>query len=291
MLPITTSIIATLFVVIGGTTVFLMLEMFGKIKDNTEKTSWRYIHRIFGYLFITLFIIILFFMVDKTAGIQKELTPRAIIHIVLAITLIPLLGIKIAIARRYPKLGTKLPMLGITIFVISFALTAITAGYYALHRSNLTYTTISSLKSGHLDVELGKSMTNNKCNKCHSLERVYLAYKNDEAWSSTINKMALLDSPNITSFDVKQILNHLIQQQKIRETENNLNIKAEIGKTLVSQKCGICHDLDRVFGAKKDNGEWKITINRMSKNMGDPNFLSEPEKTDIISFLTKKSAE
>lgn len=291
MLPLTSSILAVMFVFIGGLTVFLMLEMFGKIKDNTGKTRWRYAHKIFGYLFLTLFIIILFFMVNKAAGIQKELSARAIAHIVLALTLIPLLIIKIVIAKRYPKLGSKLPMIGITIFVISFGLTGITAGYYALHRSNLTYTTISSLNNGLLDLELGKSITNSKCNKCHSLERVYLAYKNDESWSNTINKMALLDSPNITSFDVKQMLNYLIQQQKKREAENDLNIKVEIGKTIVSRKCNICHDLDRVLGARKNKQEWIATINRMAENMGDTNFLTEQEKTDIISFMVERGAD
>jgi len=53
-----------------------------------------------------------------------------------------------------------------------------------------------------------------KCSKCHSLERVYRAFKSDESWAKTINKMALLDSPNITSFDVKQVLNFLRAQQK-----------------------------------------------------------------------------
>ncbi len=286
MLPLTTSIMAMLFVCTGGIAVFIMLEIFGKIRDNTEKTYWIYAHKIFGYLFLSIFILMLFFMINKTAGFQKELTARAIIHIVLALILIPLLAVKIMIARRYPKLGAKLPMLGISIFTISFGLTGITAGYYALYRSNLTYTTISSLNNGLLDLELGKTITNKKCNKCHSLERVYLAYKNDNAWSDTINKMALLDSPNITSFDVKQMLNYLIQQQKKREMDNNLNMKIEIGKTLVSRKCSMCHDLDRVLGTKKDEKGWMLTMSRMTETMGDPNFLSEQEKADIISYLT-----
>ena len=288
MLPITTSIMATLFVAVGVITIFMMFEMFASNKSNTNRPVWKYTNIFCGYLFISLYIIILFFMINKATVIQKELTARAVIHIVLSLSLIPLLAIKIAIVKRYHKLGGKLPMIGITIFIVAFVLTGITAGYYALHHSNLTYTTIASLKNGLLDLELGKSTTNSKCNKCHSLERVYLAHKTDEGWSSTINKMALLDSPNITSFDVKQTLNYLIHQQKKRAIESNLNFKTEIGKTLVSQKCNICHDLDRVFGAKKDNQEWLVTINRMSENMGDPNFLTEQEKTDLISFLTEK---
>ena len=115
------------------------------------------------------------------------------------------------VVRRLPQLSEKLPLLGIAIFMFSFVLTGITAGYYVLQRSNLTYTTLSAHDNDVLDIELGKAIMNKKCSKCHSLERVYRAYKSDDGWAGTVNKMALLDSPNITSFDVKQVLNHLVQ--------------------------------------------------------------------------------
>jgi len=286
MNPLIASVLATLFVFIGGTTVFIMLEMTGRARDNTGKIGRIRAHKILGYLFISLFAIMLVFMIRKVAGFQEELTARAVFHIALALIMVPLVVIKVLIVRRYPQLSVKLPLLGIAIFTLSFTLTGITAGYYVLHRSNLAYTTLSALDNDVLDLELGKAVMNRKCSKCHSLERVYRAYKNEDSWAGTINKMAVLDSPNITSFDVKQVLNYLVEQQKKRQEKSAVSLEEEIGKTLVSRKCSICHNLDRVFGARKNKQEWTATVSRMIATMDDPEFLSKQEKSDIISFLS-----
>ena len=290
MNPLSVSVLAALFVFIGGVTVLIMLEMTGRARDNAEKTGLIMTHRVLGYLFLSLFVFILFFMIRKVSGFQEELTSRAVIHIVLALALIPLLLIKVLVVRRLPQLSAKLPLLGITIFVFSFGLTGITAGYYVLHRSNLTYTTLSAHDNDVLDIELGKAVVNRKCSKCHSLERVYRAYKSDDGWAGTVNKMALLDSPNITSFDVKQALNYLVEQQKERQAKRPADLENDIGKSLVSRKCSVCHNLDRVFGARKNIKQWTSTVGRMVTTMDDLDFLSEQEKTDIIAFLSRREA-
>ena len=291
MNPQTASVLATLFVILGGATLFIMLEMTGRIEDHSGKSGWIRAHKLLGYLFLALFAIMLVFMIRKTAGFQEELTTRAVFHIVLALILVPLVVIKVLVVRRHPQLSPKLPLLGIAIFTLSFGLCGITAGYYVLHRSNLTYTTLSALDNDVLDLELGKAVMHKKCSKCHSLERVYRAYKSEESWAETINQMALLDSPNITTFDVKQVLNYLIEQQKKRQAESAANLEKEIGKTLVSRKCSICHDLDRVFGARKNRPEWTATVSRMVTTMDDPNFLSEPDKLAIITFLSGRKTK
>jgi len=288
MSPQIASIFATLFLVMGAVTVFIMLEMTGRARDHTERSGWIRVHKIFGYLFLALFTIMLLIMIRKTAGFQEELTARAVIHVVLALLLLPLIIIKILLARRHPQLGSRLPILGVALFALAFALTGLTAGYYVLHRSNLTYTTLSALDNDVLDLELGKAIMNKKCSKCHSLERVYRAFKSDESWVGTINKMALLDSPNITSFDVKQVLHYLREQQKVRQEKTNIAPEENIGKALVSQKCSICHNLDRIFGASKNSGEWTATVGRMAATMDDPDFLSEQEKEAIVSFLSQR---
>jgi len=288
MNPLIASVLAALFVCTGGVTVMIMLELTGKARDNSGKTGLICAHRILGYLFLSLFVIMLFFMIRKVAGFQEELTARGVVHIVLALALVPLLLTKILVVRRLPQLSEKLPMLGLAIFVFSFALTGITAGYYFLHRTNITYTTLSAQDNDVLNIELGKAIMNKKCSKCHSLERVYRAYKSDDSWAGTVNKMALLDSPNITTFDMKQVLNYLVEQQKERQAKNPAGLENDIGKSLVSRKCSVCHNLDRVFGARKNVKQWTSTVGRMVTTMNDPKFLSEQDKSDIIAFLSRR---
>ncbi|WP_339136483.1 MAG: hypothetical protein WGN25_01200 [Candidatus Electrothrix sp. GW3-4] len=287
MHPHFSSMLATLLVVIGGVTVLIMLEMTGKVRDSPRRKGWILLHRILGYLFLVLFAAMLVFMVIKAGGFQEELPARAMIHIILALLLVPLIMIKVVIARRHAQLSTKLIMLGLAIFGLSFGLTGITAGYYALHRSDYKYAVLSDVDDDILNVEIGQKITNRKCSKCHSLERVYQSYKSDIAWTQTIHKMAELDYPNITNFDVKQIVGYLVQQQQKRQGEEKDKLRMEIGRSLVSQKCSICHNLDRIFGAKKSRQEWTETVNRMTKTNGDADYLSDQEAGDIIYFLTR----
>ncbi|MCI5140756.1 MAG: hypothetical protein D3909_03310 [Candidatus Electrothrix sp. ATG1] len=287
MHPHFSSMLATLLVVIGGVTVLIMLEMTGKVRDSPRRKGWILLHRILGYLFLVLFASMLVFMVIKAGGFQEELPARAMIHIILALLLVPLIMIKVVIARRHAQLSTKLIMLGLAIFGLSFGLTGITAGYYALHRSDYKYAVLSDVDDDILNVEIGQKITNRKCSKCHSLERVYQSYKSDIAWTQTITKMAELDYPNITNFDVKQIVGYLVQQQEKRQGEEKDKLRMEIGRSLVSQKCSMCHNLDRIFGAKKSRQEWAETVNRMTKTNGDADFLSDQEADDIIYFLTR----
>ncbi|MCI5148455.1 MAG: hypothetical protein D3916_03505 [Candidatus Electrothrix sp. MAN1_4] len=285
MHPHFSSILATLLVVIGGVTVLIMLEMTGKVRDSPRRKAWILLHRILGYIFLVLFASMLVFMVVKAGGFQEELPARAMIHIILALLLVPLIMIKVVIARRHAQLSTKLIMLGLAIFGLSFGLTGITAGYYALHRSDYKYAVLSDVDDDILSVEIGQKITNRKCSKCHSLERVYQSYKSDVAWSETIHKMAELDYPNITNFDVQQIVGYLIQQQQKRQGEEEERMRMEIGRSLVTQKCSLCHNLDRIFGARKNQQEWRETVSRMTKTNGDADYLTDQEAEDIVHFL------
>ncbi|MCW5211967.1 hypothetical protein VU04_03545 [Desulfobulbus sp. TB] len=286
MHPHFSSMLATLLVVIGGVTVLIMLEMTGKVRDTPRRKSWILVHRILGYLFLVLFASMLIFMVVKAGGFQEELPARAMIHVILALLLVPLIMIKVVIARRHAQLSTKLIMLGLAIFGLSFGLTGITAGYYALHRSDYRYTMLSDVDDEILNVEIGQKITNRKCSKCHSLERVYQSYKSDIAWTYTIHKMAELDYPNITKFDIKQIVGYLVQQQQKRQGEEEEKLRMEIGRSLVKQKCSLCHNLERIFGAKKNQQEWTDTVSRMTRTNGDADYLSEQEAESIVYFLT-----
>jgi mono/diheme cytochrome c family protein len=286
MHPHFSSMLATLLVVIGGVTVLIMLEMTGKVRDSPRRKGWILLHRILGYLFLVLFAAMLVFMVVKAGGFQEELPARAMLHIILALLLVPLIMIKVVIARRHAQLSTKLIMLGMAIFGLSFGLTGITAGYYALHSSDYKYAVLSDVDDEILNVEIGQKITNRKCSKCHSLERVYQSYKSDTAWTHTIHKMAELDYPNITNFDVQQIVGYLVQQQQKRQGEEKDKLRMEIGRSLVSRKCSICHNLDRIFGAKKSQRGWSETVGRMTKTNGDADYLSDQEAEDIVYFLT-----
>ncbi len=227
MTPQTTSILAVLFVILAAAAVFIMLEVTGRTGDGVNRKKWVYIHKILGSFFLVIFMVMLFVMVRKVADIPGELTSRVVMHISLALALVVMVTVKMLMARRYPRHSSKLPLMGIVILTLSFVLTGISAGHYVMHRPNLPHTTLNVLNEETLDLELSRSITHNKCNKCHTLERVYRSVKTDEEWAETVNRMAFRDAPNITSFDVMHVLNYVIHQQKIRQDKEFQSIRQQ----------------------------------------------------------------
>jgi uncharacterized membrane protein YozB (DUF420 family) len=117
------------FVVVAATSVVVMLEARRSVRGSATTNRLIVVHRIVGYLFVILFCIMAYSMSNKLAGvgITGHLPTYLVVHIVLALVLVPLLLLKILIARRYKQSQSSLKALGASIFVVSFVLVAIPA--------------------------------------------------------------------------------------------------------------------------------------------------------------------
>lgn len=56
------------------------------------------------------------------------------------------------------------------------------------------------------------------------------------------------------------------------------------GKTLVQDRCTVCHSLDRIQNAHKSADEWKTTVERM---VGKGAGLNSDEQQVVIDYLAK----
>src|SRR5260370_1132177 len=122
--------LSSLFVLLGGFNTWLMLGIHGSSKPN--RRLWVLAHRIAGYLFTAIYSVMLYYMILRIKGAVDELPPRIIVHMVLALLLIPLLVMKIFIARHQEGLHGVLHALGIAIFAISFTLVALNIVWHVL---------------------------------------------------------------------------------------------------------------------------------------------------------------
>jgi ferredoxin-NADP reductase len=115
------------FVTLAAANVVMMLEASQPSHSITTRTRLIAVHRASGYLFVILLCIMAYSMSQRLAGlgITGHLPTHLVLHIVLGLVLVPLLLVKILIARRYKHSYSSLKALGITIFVISFVLVAI----------------------------------------------------------------------------------------------------------------------------------------------------------------------
>jgi len=126
--------LASLFVVLAGFNVWSMLTSRGtSLRGNG---LWTRIHRIAGYAFITLFAILCYFMLRRLKGWSDELSPRLILHMALALSLAPLLFVKLIVARYQKAARGLLTGLGIGIFAIAFTLVSLNLSIHYLRAAS-----------------------------------------------------------------------------------------------------------------------------------------------------------
>jgi competence protein ComEA len=57
------------------------------------------------------------------------------------------------------------------------------------------------------------------------------------------------------------------------------------GAALVQRRCSICHTVDRINAAQKDEAGWNSTIDRMRSKGA---VVSEQEQKDLVAYLVSK---
>ena len=128
------ALLGSLFVLLAGANVWGMLHASRASKGHAiGRAIWA--HRIGGYAFVLIFGAMCFFMALRLKGVSEELPPRIILHVLLALLLAPVLLVKVLIARYYRHYSAALLPLGVTIFVLSFALVSMNLAPYVLGRA------------------------------------------------------------------------------------------------------------------------------------------------------------
>jgi len=124
MLTLASVISGIVFVLLAGLNPWIMLT--NRANSKPSGRIWMRVHRTVGYAFIAIFIVTVYFMFLRLKGEPDELEPRILLHMSLALTLAPLLFVKILVARYQPP-GSRglLPAIGITIFALSFTVVAV----------------------------------------------------------------------------------------------------------------------------------------------------------------------
>ena len=115
------------FVTLAAFNVVLMLETSRPSRNAIVRARLITAHRVGGYLFVILYCIMVYSMSQRLAGsgLTSHLPTYLVLHIVLVLSLVPLLLLKVLVARRYRQSQSMLKTLGTAIFVISFVLVSI----------------------------------------------------------------------------------------------------------------------------------------------------------------------
>ncbi len=282
MNPSVSAILALVWLAVGGTAVALMLKIYGRNVPTSGRNKVARVHRALGWIYVGIYGVFLFVMVQKILG-YAEFNSLQVMHLTLGVSIAPLLAIKILIVRRYPKLHSMLPVLGLTVYTLSFVLVLLGAGPFLINKLNAPDT------EGKTDVEiiaLGGQLLEQRCQKCHDLDRVYdqKGKKSEELWTSTMDRMVKLEPPLA---DVRlPILKFLHAEFAAANTPEGVMLT---GAALVEARCQKCHTLDRVFQYTKTHEQWRATVRRYAELL--PDHIRKDEIEPITQFLFEKRGQ
>ncbi|MEW6730104.1 MAG: photosystem P840 reaction-center cytochrome c-551 [Acidobacteriota bacterium] len=285
------AILGLLFVAVGAFNVWIIFHSSSRLKDRGASARLVRGHRIGGYIFIMLFCVMTYFMIVRVQDTSGELSLRPMIHMILAMLMVPLLFVKVLIARYYKTYYSALMPIGLGVFTLAFVLVMMTAGPYLLRKATLQKIPLDSIEMGinTIDIEAAQQLTKNRCSTCHNLDRVVSARKDAPGWLATVERMRTLPGSNINENDAKTIITYLVAQVAVKPAEPNATEK--VGKAKVDARCNRCHELDRIYKATKTAEEWRDTVARMVGYAPD-NFISTEDADEINKFLaTTQTAE
>lgn len=221
-----TSTLGVAFVVLGFGAMFLMYHLWGYPFDKTTRTSaaprWAmYLHRVLGYLFALVYVLLMVEMVPRLWQYQVEFPARTVVHMVVGFTIGFLLLVKISIMRFFRHFEEWMPYLGTAIMLGTVVLLGLSLPY-ALHEEALAanapggsaFSKASQervarlLPSAGLPAEAnldelasasslraGRSVLTKKCIVCHDLKTILDQPRTPAGWYGVVERMG--DKPTL----------------------------------------------------------------------------------------------
>ncbi len=188
----------------------------GGSTSNFFPAAFLRAHRIFGYIFLAVYLVLLLQMVPRLWSYQIEFPARTVVHIALGMAIGAVLLLKILIVRYFKKLDNSLvPLLGTSLFVASVILIGISApfafqeafmqraaaaeGLFAEDnlgrvRELLRHTGIDEFECVRLtqpaSLRAGREVLLRECVQCHDLRTVLAKPRTPENWLQTVRRMA-----------------------------------------------------------------------------------------------------
>ena len=169
------SILSIIFLLSGLVAIICMLTQMGKAEKKISAAFLRKMHKISGFVFFGLLLVISYFCLRYWAMVGDQISTRAIFHGVLAFGLLIIFILKISIVQFYKQFLRFAPVLGMTVFCLAFVVFSTSGGYYFLRMlySNPEQMEISTVSQPQIQgsMESGAILFQNKCRSCHYAEK------------------------------------------------------------------------------------------------------------------------
>jgi len=169
------SILGIIFLLSGLVAIICMLTLMGRAEKKVSAAFLRKMHKISGFVFFALLLVISYFCLKYWAMVGDEISTRAVLHGVLAFGLLIILILKISIVQFYKQFIRFAPFLGMTVFCLAFVVFSTSGGYYFLRTlySNPEHVATSTGTQAQIQgrIDNGKILFQSKCSSCHYAEK------------------------------------------------------------------------------------------------------------------------
>ncbi|MDO8141224.1 MAG: hypothetical protein Q6358_06955 [Candidatus Brocadiales bacterium] len=125
-----------------------------------------------------------------------------------------------------------------------------------------------------------------KCSKCHTLERVFAEPKTENEWQVCVNRMMKKNKFWITEEDGAQIVDEIVGKRKDIIALVPQKKKYADTQVLFIDRCTKCHTTARILNKDKTRDEWVETILRMRDNA--PDLFLDEDIPILANFLTER---
>jgi len=177
---ITKLILGTVFFLIGIGAALTMLILMGRTEKKASPDTLKKLHKFFGYFFFLFLLALAVLGFDYWEALGENISTRALLHAVLALSLLIILITKILIARYYRQFLKMAPTMGLTVFCLAFVVFSISGIYYVLRVPDQLPSPeqIEKIEKTRGDagrtlpgsVEQGKKTFNRLCFSCHAID-------------------------------------------------------------------------------------------------------------------------
>jgi len=131
-----------------------------------------------------------------------------------------------------------------------------------------------------------RALFENKCSRCHSIDRPLYALKPFQEWPVVIDEMRQKAPVWINKEEAERIAKYLVKNIQARKAGLHKVSKISSDQALFETKCSRCHVLDRPLRIEDFSSEdWATTVNRMRSRV--PKWISEGEAEQIVIYLNK----
>lgn len=254
-----------LFLITAFAAVFLMFHLWGYPFDKATRTSaappsLMRLHRVLGWVYVMLYVVMMSEMVPRLWTYQVELPPRTVIHMSLGLMIGAVLLVKVTIIRWFRHLEEWMPVLGVMLLCFTLLLSGLSIPFalreYILARGAVGGGVYSAESRERLEkllpqaelpedaplaelttpdgLRAGRDVLVTKCVLCHDLKTILVQPRTPSGWWKTVDRMALKPSfaEPMTDTETYQVTAYLIAisgdlQRSVKERRQQEQKKTE----------------------------------------------------------------